>query len=87
VIDTNPSLAEIEAAFCDAGFPSARVEQVRQVSAPSLHEVATQLRRQAHTPLQLITDDEYARGVARIRAAAETETGPVIDSLDLLVLR
>ena len=40
----------------------------------------------AHTPLKLITDAEYDAGVARLRAAAETEAGPVIDALDLLVL-
>ena len=45
------------------------------------------LRREARTPLQLITDDEYATGLARLYKAAETETGPVVDSLDLLALR
>jgi hypothetical protein len=39
------------------------------------------LRRAAHTPLQLITDDEYAAGLARLRRAAEVEFGPVIDVL------
>jgi hypothetical protein len=37
--------------------------------------------------LKLISDVAYAAGLARMRAAAETETGPVVDSLDLLVLR
>jgi hypothetical protein len=34
-----------------------------------------------------ITDEEYAAGLARLRAAAECSSGPVVDTLDLLVLR
>lgn len=61
---------------------------VPQVTAASLQEATTTpLRCEAHTPLQLITADEYAAGVARLQQAALAETGPVIDSLDLLVLR
>jgi len=36
--------------------------------------------------LQLISDDAYARGAGRLRVAAQTATGPLIDVLDLLVL-
>jgi hypothetical protein len=35
----------------------------------------------------LITDEEYADGLARLRAAAGGASGPVVDHLDLLVLR
>ncbi|MEU7823236.1 methyltransferase domain-containing protein [Catellatospora sp. NPDC049133] len=87
VLDTYPSVADVEAAFATAGFAPAGFEQVPQTTAPSLREAATRLRREAHTPLQLITDDEYTAGLARLHRAAETETGAVVDSLDLLVLR
>jgi SAM-dependent methyltransferase len=87
VLDTYPSVADIEAAFATAGFATAGFEQVPQVTAASLRDAATGLRREAHTPLQLITDDEYATGLARLHQAAETETGAVVDSLDLLALR
>ncbi|MDG4801006.1 class I SAM-dependent methyltransferase [Micromonospora sp. WMMD980] len=87
VLDTYPAIADVESAFADAGFATAAVEPVPQVTAPSLREAAVTLRREAHTPLQLITDDEYATGVARLRAAARVDTGPVVDALDLLVLR
>lgn len=70
-----------------AGFTISGFEQVPQVTAPSLREAAACLRREAHTPLQLITDEAYAAGVVRLREAAETEAGPVVDALDLLVLR
>jgi hypothetical protein len=49
--------------------------------------VASDLRRDAHTPLKLITDAQYEAGLARLRAAAGNHPGPVIDTLDLLVLR
>ena len=50
-------------------------------------DVVAGLRREAHTPLQLITDAEYAVGLARLRQAARTSSGPVIDALTLLVFR
>lgn len=87
VLDSYPGIADVEAAFAGAGFATAVVEQVPQVTAPSLREAAAGLRREAHTPLQLITDAEYAAGVRRLREAAQADTRPVIDALDLLVLR
>lgn len=86
VLDTYPSVADVEEAFTTAGFVTVGFEQVPQASAASLREAATALRREAHTPLQLIGDDEYAAGLARLRKAAQRETGPVVDALDLLVL-
>ncbi|MEU4243680.1 methyltransferase domain-containing protein [Actinoplanes sp. NPDC026619] len=87
VLDRYPSVAGVEAAFAAAGFTTAGLEPVPQTSAPSLADFATRLRRAAHTPLQLISDDAYATGVARLHEAARTDVGPVIDALDLLVLR
>lgn len=87
VLDTFPGIAEVEAAFAGEGFTTASLERVPQVTAPSLREAAAALRREAHTPLQLITDDEYARGAARLHEAARTASGAVVDMLDLLVLR
>ncbi|AGL21324.1 class I SAM-dependent methyltransferase [Actinoplanes sp. N902-109] len=82
VLDTYPSIEEIVTAF--DGFTAHRVESVPQVTAPSARVAAERLRRAAHTPLQLITDAEFAEGLARLRA--ETSAEPVVDSLDLLVL-
>jgi SAM-dependent methyltransferase len=87
VLDSYPSVADVERAFGTAGFTTADFERVPQVTAPSLREAAASLRREAHTPLQLITDEAYAAGVRRMRETAETGTGPVVDALDLLVLR
>lgn len=87
VLDRYPSVAGVEAAFASAGFATAGFEPVPQVTAPSLQEAVVGLRREAHTPLQLISDEAYAAGVSRLREAAQTEHGPVVDALDLLVLR
>ncbi|MEV4538699.1 class I SAM-dependent methyltransferase [Asanoa sp. NPDC049518] len=87
VLDTYPSIAQVEDAFAGAGFETAALEPVPQTTAPSLREAAATLRRDAHTPLKLITDDEYATGLRRLREAAQVVTGPVVDVLDLLVLR
>src|SRR5690348_13266295 len=85
VVDSYPSVADGEAAF--RGFTTAALEPVVQVTAASLRDAAAGLRRAAHTPLQLITDEEYAAGLARLRAAAAVASGPVTDVLDLLVLK
>jgi SAM-dependent methyltransferase len=86
-LDTFPSVAEARAAFAAAGFDYVALEPVRQVTASSLAAIAATAQREAHTPLMLITDDAYQAGMARLRAAAATQRGPVIDTLDLLVLR
>jgi len=86
VLDTYPSVADVCAAFGAAGFHYVALEPVPQRTAESLAAAAALMRRDAHTPLKLITDAEYDAGVARLRAAAKTEAAPVIDALDLLVL-
>ena len=85
-LDTFPSIASVRTVFTAAGFSYVTLEPVRQVTAPSLAAIAATARRESHTPLMLITDSAYQAGLARLRAAASHQ-GPVIDTLDLLVLR
>jgi SAM-dependent methyltransferase len=87
VLDEYPSIASVEAAFAAAGFTTAGCEPVPQQTAPSVAAAAADLRREAHTPLQLISDEAYTAGVSRLQQAARTRSGPVVDALDLLVLR
>jgi len=87
VVDTFPTVADVTTAFGAAGFELVALDRVSQATGASLAQIAANMTRAAHSPLQLITDEEYAAGLARMRAAASTETGPVVDSLDLLVLR
>ncbi len=86
VLDTYPSIAAVQDAFAEAGFGPVAVEAVPQRTAASTQAAADGLRRAAHTPLQLISDEAYAAGVACLQAAARVETGPLIDTLDLVVL-
>ena len=88
VLDTFPSVADVRTAFARAGFGFVALEPVPQVTAPSMAAVASSMRREAHTPLMRISDDAYEAGLARLRtAAAASGPDPVIDALDLLVLR
>jgi ubiquinone/menaquinone biosynthesis C-methylase UbiE len=87
VLATFPSVAEVRAAFGDAGFSHTALQPVCQLTASSLAVVAATIRREAHTPLTLISDAAYQAGLVRLHAAAATDRGPVIDCLDLLVLR
>jgi SAM-dependent methyltransferase len=86
-LDTFPSIASVRTTFTAAGFSYVTLQPVRQVTAPSLAAIAATARRESHTPLMLITNSAYEAGLARLRAAAATQQGPVIDTLDLLVLR
>jgi SAM-dependent methyltransferase len=86
ILDSFPTASEVRAAFETAGFSYTALEPVPQMTADSTAAVAATLRREAHTPLTLISDAAYQAGLARLRAAASTDTGPVIDTLDLLVL-
>lgn len=86
-LNTFPSIEDTRAAFAAADFGYVALEPVRQVTASSLAAIAASTRREAHTPLMLVSDDAYQAGLARLRAAAATQRGPVIDTLDLLVLR
>jgi len=87
VLDTYPAVPDVVEAFAAAGFAFVALEPVPQVTYERLRTALERLRRDAHTPLRLISDAEYAAGVSRLRTAAETDDSPVVDVLDLLVLR
>jgi ubiquinone/menaquinone biosynthesis C-methylase UbiE len=89
VAATFPSIESTADAFARAGFRLAETSVVTQVSAPDMRSFAERVRTRADTTLKLITDDEYAQGLARIDAmvAAEQHPAPVVDRLVLLALR
>ncbi|TWP49576.1 class I SAM-dependent methyltransferase [Lentzea tibetensis] len=69
------------------GFDVVSLEPVPQQSAESLRDKADGLRRDADTLLRGLTDEEFERGLERLRhAAATAPSAPVIDYLDFLVL-
>jgi SAM-dependent methyltransferase len=84
-----PTVERVAAAFAGAGFRVERLQRIAQVSAPSLAAYRDKVARRADTGLRLLPDDQFAAGLAALDRAVEAETvpAPVIDRLDLLVLR
>jgi hypothetical protein len=83
-----PSLGEVQAVFADAGWTVRSLTKVPQVSAPSLGAALERVRHRADTTPQGISDADFAAGLDALAraAAAERESMPVVDRLDLLVL-
>jgi ubiquinone/menaquinone biosynthesis C-methylase UbiE len=84
-----PSVEHVSAAFAAAGFRTEALRRVDQVSATSLAAYRDKVRLRADTGLALLPDEEFAAGLAALDRAVEAETAPapVVDRLDLLVLR
>jgi SAM-dependent methyltransferase len=84
-----PTVEEVAAAFTAAGLQVEDLRAVAQVSAPSLAAYRDKVRRRADTGLRLLPDDQFAAGLAALdrAVAAETSPAPVVDRLDLLVMR
>jgi SAM-dependent methyltransferase len=84
-----PSVERLSAAFVCAGFRAESLQAVDQVSATSLAAYRDKVRLRADTGLRLLADDQFAAGLAALDRAVEAETSPapVVDRLDLLVLR
>ena len=89
IIDGFPLAEEIIADLAPAGFEHEATEAVRYVSAPGLRAAAERTLLRADTTLQLITNEEFARGQARLEAAAaaEDQPRPVTTQVDLLAFR
>lgn len=89
IADTFPTVDATAAAFGAAGFAVESLESVPQVSAPSLSEAVERVRRRADSTLKPLSDEEFARGLEALEraAAGEKTPAPVVDYLDLLVLR
>ncbi|MFC9326089.1 class I SAM-dependent methyltransferase [Kitasatospora sp. NPDC057015] len=87
LIDGYPSVEQVCAAFATAGFARVALHAVPQQSATDLAEFAARIRREADSKLRGLADEEFERGMARLRAAAAAEPGlPATSWMDLLVL-
>ncbi len=89
VLDDFPTLVETVDAFCGAGFDLERIQRVVQQICPSTRALAGRARLRADTTLALLTDEEFARGLAALEQAADAEVAPVpaLETLDLVVFR
>ncbi|MDT7782128.1 MAG: hypothetical protein QOF58_547 [Pseudonocardiales bacterium] len=79
-----PTVSEVASGL---GFEVERLEAVPQVTASSLAQKASSVRWEADTLLRSLSSEEFSAGLARLREAAAAESGPVVDHLDLLVLK
>lgn len=84
-----PTVEAICAEFARAGFRFEALEGVPQVSAPDLATALAQARLRADSTLAPLPDEEFDAGIAALErdVAAGTSPGPVVDHIDLLVLR
>jgi SAM-dependent methyltransferase len=89
IADTFPTVEATVAAFEAAGFAFQALQSLPQVSAPSLRASVERVRLRADSTLAPLPDHEFARGLAALEraAAAEATPTPVVEQLDLLVLR
>jgi ubiquinone/menaquinone biosynthesis C-methylase UbiE len=89
VCEQFPTLDETVQNFGSSGFEFDTVKPGVQQTCSSLKELAARTRLRADTTLALLTDEEFWRRQRSLESAAEheIEPTPVIDTLDLLVLR
>ncbi|MFC1419778.1 class I SAM-dependent methyltransferase [Streptacidiphilus cavernicola] len=86
-IDGYLGVDQVCAVFAEAGFARVGLHSLPQQSAPTLRAFADGLRRDADSKLRALDDDAYARGLARLRAAADADPEePAVSWMDLLVL-
>jgi ubiquinone/menaquinone biosynthesis C-methylase UbiE len=89
IAETFPTVEATVKAFASAGFRMEALESVAQVLTPSLRAFCDRVRVRADSTLDALSDDEFARGMEALEKAAAEEITPtpVVDWLDLLVLR
>jgi ubiquinone/menaquinone biosynthesis C-methylase UbiE len=83
------AFAELIETLAGAGFERVCGEAIEQELAPSLRDYHDRVKLRAISTLELISDAEFERGMARLREEAERESAPraVIERVDLAVLR
>ncbi len=83
----HPTIEQTTRAFEACGFRLVANDVIEQLEAPSLSAYADRIRQRAFSTFELITDSEFAAGLADLQAAADREQPPqpVMGKLDLLV--
>jgi ubiquinone/menaquinone biosynthesis C-methylase UbiE len=84
-----PSSDEVIRLFATVGLVAVALISVEEQLAPSLAEYAERLRMRALSTFEHMSEEETARGFARLDAAVaeEAQPRPVVRSSDLLVLK
>ncbi|MGC5341767.1 class I SAM-dependent methyltransferase [Streptomyces sp. DT24] len=87
VVAGYPSVEQVCAAFAPAGFRRIALHSLPQQSAADLADFAGRVHRDADAKLRGLTDEEFDRGMERLRAAVADEPAqPATSWMDLLVL-
>jgi ubiquinone/menaquinone biosynthesis C-methylase UbiE len=83
------ALAALIERLAGTGFDRVCSEAIEQELAPSLGDYRDRVKLRAISTLELISDVEFERGMARLREEAERESAPraVIERVDLAILR
>jgi ubiquinone/menaquinone biosynthesis C-methylase UbiE len=82
-----PRVEEVCEVFAAQGFHRQVLISLPQISAPDLATYAAGLRCAADGKLRALSDEQYAAGLARLRAAAhQYPDEPAVSWMDLLVL-
>jgi SAM-dependent methyltransferase len=88
LVDGYPTVDRVRAAFATAGFDFVGLRSVPQQSAPTLAAFATGIRRDADSKLRALSDEDFARGLDALRAAAAADPAePAVSWMDLLILK
>jgi ubiquinone/menaquinone biosynthesis C-methylase UbiE len=91
VAERFPSVETVTRAFAPVGFEVESLESIPQESAPSLRAFGARIdaQRRADSTLTPLTDEEFHNGMETLERALRQDTAgdPVVDWLDLLVLR
>jgi SAM-dependent methyltransferase len=83
-----PTTEQVLADFRSAGFSLEKAERIRQKTCDNLAEFAERTRLRADSTLSLLSDAEFERCQAELERAAHDEPPePVIEIIELLVLR
>ena len=84
-----PTVESVRVAFAANGFELVALDTLEQEIDPSLTAHYDRIKQRALSTFSLITDVQFESGLARMRQTADQETTPmpVIEGIDLLVLR
>jgi ubiquinone/menaquinone biosynthesis C-methylase UbiE len=84
-----PRVERVREAFEARGFAFEALDTVEQEIDPSLAAHYDRIKRRALSSFDLISDTEFEQGLQRMRVAVDLETTPtpVLEKVDLLVLR
>jgi SAM-dependent methyltransferase len=82
-----PTLRDVLVSFRDAGFSDITLEPVTQHLGDSLAAYRERAALRGLSKFAYLTDEEFEQGLARIDAAAGVHDEPVVDRLEVLVLR